>query len=46
MGDWLTSSGQADAATLGYVPLPPAIQLFARATLAHVTGPGGQPLTG
>ncbi len=42
---WLTSSGQADAATLGYVPLPPAIQQLARTTLARVTGPSGQPVT-
>ncbi len=43
---WLTRTGQAYAATLGYVPLPPAIQQLAAATLARVTGPGGQPLTG
>jgi phosphate transport system substrate-binding protein len=43
---WLTRDGQAYAATLGYVPLPPAIQQLAAATLARVTGPDGQPLTG
>jgi phosphate transport system substrate-binding protein len=43
---WLTRDGQAYAATLGYVPLPPAIQRLATATLVHVTGPDGNPLTG
>jgi phosphate transport system substrate-binding protein len=44
--DWLTHAGQAYAATLGYIPLPPAIQQLARFTLQHLTGPSGQPLTG
>jgi len=43
---WLTGPGQAYAATLGYVPLPPAIQQQAAATLARITGPGGEPLIG
>jgi phosphate transport system substrate-binding protein len=43
---WLTSDGQAYAATLGYVPLPPAAQRLGRTTLTRVTGPDGQPLTG
>jgi phosphate transport system substrate-binding protein len=43
---WLTGPGQSHAAALGYVPLPPAVQQLADATLAHVTGPGSQPLTG
>jgi hypothetical protein len=43
---WLTGPGQSYAATLGYVPLPSAVQHLAAATLARVTGPGGQPLTG
>jgi phosphate transport system substrate-binding protein len=43
---WLTHPGQAYAATLGYVPLPSAIQREAAATLARVTGPAGQPLSG
>ena len=43
---WLTHSGQAYAAALGYVPLPPAIQQLATATLARVTGPAGTSLTG
>jgi phosphate transport system substrate-binding protein len=34
------------AADLGYVPLPPAVQQLATTTLARVTGPAGQPLTG
>ena len=38
---WLTHAGQSYAATLGYVPLPPAIQSLATATLARVTGPAG-----
>ena len=41
---WLTHAGQGYAATLGYVPLPTAIQQLATATLARVTGPGGQSL--
>ena len=43
---WLTRDGQSYAATLGYVPLPPAIQQLATTTLAHVTGPDGSPITG
>jgi hypothetical protein len=43
---WLTHPGQSYAATLGYVPLPPAIQELAAATLTGVTGPAGEPLTG
>ncbi len=43
---WLTGPGQGYAATLGYVPLPPAIEHLAAATLARVTGPGGTSLTG
>ena len=43
---WLTGPGQSYAAALGYVPLPSAVQQLAAATLARVTGPGSQPLTG
>ncbi len=43
---WLTHAGQSYAAALGYVPLPPAVQQLATTTLAHVTGPAGQPLAG
>jgi len=43
---WLTHTGQTYAAALGYVPLPAAVQQLADATLAQVTGPGSQPLTG
>jgi ABC-type phosphate transport system substrate-binding protein len=43
---WLTGTGQSYAAALGYVPLPPAVQQLAATTLAQVTGPGSQPLTG
>jgi hypothetical protein len=43
---WLTHAGQAYAAALGCVPLPPAIQQLAATTLHHLTGPTGQPLTG
>jgi phosphate transport system substrate-binding protein len=43
---WLTRDGQAYAATLGYVSLPPAIQQLATTTLARVTGPDGNALTG
>jgi phosphate transport system substrate-binding protein len=42
---WLTHAGQSYAATLGYVPLPAAVQQLATATLARVTGPDGLPLT-
>jgi len=41
---WLTHAGQASA--LGYVPLPPAVQQLATTTLARITGPAGQSLTG
>ena len=43
---WLTHTGQTYAAAVGYVPLPPAVQQLATATLARVTGPVGQSLTG
>jgi phosphate transport system substrate-binding protein len=43
---WLTGPGQSYAAALGYVPLPSAVQQLSAATLAQVTGPGSQPLTG
>jgi phosphate transport system substrate-binding protein len=42
---WLTGPGQGYAATLGYVPLPSAIQQLAATTLGRVTGPGGSTLT-
>jgi phosphate transport system substrate-binding protein len=41
---WLTHAGQAYAAALGYVPLPPAIGHLAAATLARAAGPAGQSL--
>jgi phosphate transport system substrate-binding protein len=44
MLDWLTHDGQAYAATLGYVPLPPQIQHLARTTLQQITGPTGTQL--
>ena len=43
---WLTHRGQSDAATLGYAPLPPAVQQLATTTLSQVTGPGGTRLPG
>jgi len=43
---WLTHAGQAYAADLGYVPLPPAVRQLAASTLAQVTGPDGASLTG
>jgi len=43
---WLTGPGQSYAAALGYVPLPSAVRQLAATTLAQVTGPGSQPLTG
>jgi phosphate transport system substrate-binding protein len=42
---WLTHDGQSDGASLGYVPLPPAVQQLAATTLAQVTGPSGGALT-
>ena len=39
--DWLTHAGQAQAASLDYVPLPANIQQLARTTLLQVTGPDG-----
>jgi phosphate transport system substrate-binding protein len=43
---WLTHAGQAYAAALGYVPLPPAVQQLAATTLARVTDPAGTPIAG
>ena len=43
---WLTHAGQSYAAQLGYVPLPPAIQQLAAATLASVTTASGGALAG
>ncbi len=43
---WLTHAGQAYAAALGYVPLPPAVQQLATTTLTRVTGPAGTPIAG
>jgi len=40
--DWLTHAGQAQAATLDYVPLPANIQQLARTALLQVTGPDGK----
>jgi len=40
--DWLTHAGQAQAASLDYVPLPANIQQLARTTLLQVTGPDGK----
>ncbi len=40
--DWLTHAGQAQAATLDYVPLPANIQKLARTALLQVTGPDGK----
>jgi len=38
---WLTHAGQSYAASLGYVPMPAAIEQLASATLARVTSPAG-----
>jgi phosphate transport system substrate-binding protein len=40
--DWLTHAGQAQAATLDYVPLPANIQQLARTALLQVTGADGK----
>jgi phosphate transport system substrate-binding protein len=42
--DWLTHAGQPVAGANYYVPLPPAIQGLAQATLKEVTGPSGNVL--
>jgi phosphate ABC transporter phosphate-binding protein len=44
--DWTTHTGggQDSASSLGYVPLPPAVQNQNRTTLLTVTGPSGQTL--
>ena len=39
--DWLAHNGQTNAATLGYVPLPPRIQQLAHTMLQQITGPSG-----
>jgi phosphate transport system substrate-binding protein len=39
--NWLTHNGQTNAATLGYVPLPPRIQQLAHTMLQQITGPSG-----
>jgi len=44
--DWLTNSGQAYAAAVGYVPLPPRIRQVAHTMLGQVTGPDGTRLLG
>ena len=44
--DWTTQTGggQSLATSLHYVPLPPAVQTYARTQLLTVTGPSGQVL--
>ncbi len=42
--DWMTHAGQQVAGANYYVPLPPAIQALARATLEGVKGPAGNVL--
>ena len=44
--DWTTQTGggQSLAASLDYVPLPPAVQTYARTQLLTVTGPSGTAL--
>jgi phosphate transport system substrate-binding protein len=46
MLDWLTHSGQADAAASGYVPLPAQVQQLAHTMLQQITGPSGQHFLG
>ncbi len=46
MLDWLTHSGQADAAANGYVPLPAQVQQLAHTMLQQITGPSGQHFLG
>jgi phosphate transport system substrate-binding protein len=41
MLDWLTHSGQAQAAAASYVPLPPRIQQLAHTMLQQIIGPAG-----
>jgi phosphate transport system substrate-binding protein len=46
MLDWLTHSGQGDAAANGYVPLPAQVQQLAHTMLQQITGPSGQHFLG
>jgi phosphate transport system substrate-binding protein len=46
MLDWLIHTGQAYAATLGYVPLTAQVQQLAHTMLQQITGPNGQHLLG
>ena len=46
MLNWLTHTGQRNAAALDYVPLPANIERLAAVTIAKMTGPSGQRLLG
>jgi len=42
--DWVSSTGQRDAAPLGYAPLPANVQVVAHATLLKLEDSAGSPL--
>ena len=44
MLDWMATAGQADAAAIGYVPLPGNIESLATATINQMQSSSGQPL--
>ncbi|MGO8860802.1 MAG: phosphate ABC transporter substrate-binding protein PstS [Acidimicrobiales bacterium] len=41
---WMATTGQSDAAAIGYVPLPANIQALATSTIMQMENSGGQPL--
>jgi phosphate transport system substrate-binding protein len=44
MLDWMATTGQSDAAAIGYVPLPSNIQSLAISTIMKMESSGGTPL--
>ncbi|HEX6393766.1 MAG TPA: phosphate ABC transporter substrate-binding protein PstS [Acidimicrobiales bacterium] len=42
--DWVSTTGQQQASTLGYAPLPANVVTLAHQTLLQLDGPNGQPL--
>jgi phosphate transport system substrate-binding protein len=44
MLNWMATTGQSDAAAIGYVALPPNIQALATSTIKLMQNSGGQPL--
>jgi phosphate transport system substrate-binding protein len=44
MLDWMATTGQSDAAAIGYVPLPSNVQSLAISTIMQMESSGGSPL--